>query len=334
MFLRINGSMSKFLITGGCGFIGSHLADALIAQGHSVCILDDLSTGKRENAPASAALVVGDVADAALVRSIMSTVDGCFHLAAIASVQRSTDDWLGTHRTNLTGAITVFDAARQNARPVPVVYASSAAVYGNNPATPLAETAERRPLTAYGADKLGCELHANVAWHVHRVPSVGLRFFNVYGPRQDPSSPYSGVISIFADRVATQQPITIYGDGQQVRDFVFVSDVVAHLVAAMERCQQGAEVLNVCTGKATSVATLALAMGNLIGCRPEINYSPARAGDIKVSIGDPTMASKVLGVSATHSLVDGLRATLDGQVSRRRMPVGLRHTNILPSAGE
>jgi UDP-glucose 4-epimerase len=328
--------MSKFLITGGCGFIGSHLADALIARGHTVSILDDLSTGKRENAPASAALVVGDVADAALIRSLMSTVDGCFHLAAIASVQRSTDDWLGTHRTNLTGAITVFDAARQNPfRPVPVVYASSAAVYGDNPGMPLTETAGCRPLTAYGADKLGCELHANVAWHVHKAPTVGLRFFNVYGPRQDPSSPYSGVISIFADRVATQQPITIFGDGRQVRDFIFVTDVVAHLVAAMGRCQHGAEVLNVCTGKATSVATLALAMGNLIGCRPEINYSPARAGDIKVSVGDPTKAIAALGVAATYSLVDGLRATLDGQVSRRRGPFGgVRHTNVLPSAGE
>src|SRR3546814_796496 len=138
MSFRINGAMSRFLITGGCGFIGSHLADALVARGHTVCILDDLSTGKRENAPASASLVVGDVADAALVRSIMSMVDGCFHLAAIASVQRSTDDWLGTHRTNLTGAITIFDAARQNSqRPVPVVYASSAAVYGDNPNMPL-----------------------------------------------------------------------------------------------------------------------------------------------------------------------------------------------------
>lgn len=329
--------MSKFLITGGCGFIGSHLADALIARGHNVCILDDLSTGKRENAPASASLVIGDVADAALVRSTMTNVDGCFHLAAIASVQRSTEDWLGAHRTNLTGAIAVFDAAHQNAdRRVPVVYASSAAVYGDNPNTPLAETAERRPLTAYGADKLGCELHANVAWHVHRVPTFGMRFFNVYGPRQDPRSPYSGVISIFADRIATRQPITIFGDGRQVRDFVFVSDVVAHLMAAMERCQTGAEVLNVCTGKATSVAHLALAMGNLIGGQPEINHAAARTGDIKTSIGDPRMASQILGIAATHSLVDGLRATLDGQVSRQRRAQagGPRHMQIFPSIGE
>ena len=311
--------MSKYLITGGCGFIGSHLADALVARGHTVCILDDLSTGKRENAPASASLIIGDVADAALVRSAMSSVDGCFHLAAIASVQRSVEDWLGAHRTNLTGAISVFDAAHQKAdRPVPVVYASSAAVYGDNPNTPLAETAERRPLSAYGADKLGCELHASVAWNVHRVPTFGMRFFNVYGPRQDPSSPYSGVISIFANRIAGRQPITIFGDGQQVRDFVFVADVVAHLIAAMEHCQAGAEVLNVCTGKSTSVSQLALAMGNLIGGRPEISYAPARTGDIKSSIGNPGRATQILGVAANHSLVDGLRVTLDSQTPHQR----------------
>ena len=311
--------MSKFLITGGCGFIGSHLADALVARGHNVFILDDLSTGKRENAPASASITIGDVADAALVRSVMARVDGCFHLAAIASVQRSVEDWLGAHRTNLTGAIAVFDAAHQNPeRPIPVVYASSAAVYGNNPNTPLADTAERRPMTAYGADKLGCELHANVAWHVHKVPTFGMRFFNVYGPRQDPSSPYSGVISIFANRIAAKQPITIFGDGQQVRDFVFVADVVAHLIAAMERCHSGAEVLNVCTGKSTSVSQLALAIGNLINVRPDISYAPARTGDIKTSIGDPSRTIQVLGLAATHSLVDGLRATLESQAPSPR----------------
>ncbi len=331
--------MSKFLITGGCGFIGSHLGDGLVGRGHSVCILDDLSTGKRENAPAAATLMVGDVADAALVRSIMSTVDGCFHLAAIASVQRSIDDWLGTHRTNLTGAIAVFDAAYQNARRVPVVYASSAAVYGDNPNTPLVETAERRPLTAYGADKLGCELHGNVAWHVHQVPSFGMRFFNVYGPRQDPKSPYSGVISIFADRIAARQPITIFGDGQQVRDFIFVADVVAHLIAAMERCQNdpetGANVLNVCTGKATSVAQLALAMGNLIGCQPDISYGPARAGDIRVSVGNPARASQVLGIAASHSLVDGLRALFGSPSAGQGLAQkgGTRHSPVSPSAG-
>src|ERR1700760_1292517 len=157
--------MALYLVTGGAGFIGSHLVDALLARGDRVRVLDDLSTGKRENLDSRAVLTVGDVADAEAVAKAMDGVDGCFHLAAIASVELGNRDWLGTHRTNLTGAITVFDAARraQPGRTVPVVYASSAAIYGDNPDLPLAETAAPRPMSAYGADKLGCELHGRGA---------------------------------------------------------------------------------------------------------------------------------------------------------------------------
>ncbi|MGH7152360.1 MAG: NAD-dependent epimerase/dehydratase family protein, partial [Acetobacteraceae bacterium] len=186
--------MATWLVTGGAGFIGSHLCDALLRRGDAVRVLDDLSTGKRENLPAGAELMIGDIADPAAVERALAGVDGCFHLAAIASVARGIDDWLGTHCTNLTGTITVFDAVRRH--PVPVIYASSAAVYGDCPAQPLTERAPTAPLSAYGADKLGCELHARVARQVHGITTVGLRFFNVYGPRQDPDSPYSGVISI------------------------------------------------------------------------------------------------------------------------------------------
>ena len=169
--------MTTWLVTGGAGFIGSHLCEALLARGDAVRVLDDLSTGKRENLPPGAALIEGDVADTAAVHPALEGIAGCFHLAAIASVERGVTDWLGTHRANLTGAITVFDAAR--ATRIPVVYASSAAVYGDAATVPITEAAERRPLSAYGADKLGCELHARVASHVHGIPTVGLRFFNV-----------------------------------------------------------------------------------------------------------------------------------------------------------
>ena len=165
--------MATYLVTGGCGFIGSHLADALIAAGHSVRILDDLSTGKLANKPQKADFIRGDVTDERKVAKAMSQIDGCFHLAAIASVERSNLDWIGTHRTNLTGAITVFDTARRAkaAGSVPVVYASSAAVYGDNANIPLAETEAGKPLSAYGADKLGCEQHAFVAGKVHGLPT-------------------------------------------------------------------------------------------------------------------------------------------------------------------
>lgn len=304
--------MGTYLVTGGCGFIGSHLVDALLGGGHEVRVVDDLSTGKRENLPDGVELFLGDVADGALMRRAMMDVDGCFHLAAVASVQRGNEDWLGTHRVNLTGAVTVFDLAR-NCRPsgpVPVVYASSAAVYGDNPALPLAEDAATRPLSAYGADKLGCELHARVAWLVHRVPNVGFRFFNVYGPRQDPKSPYSGVIAIFAGKVAARQQITVNGDGGQSRDFVYVADVVRHLVAAMKGLKSGAEVFNICTGRSTTVLELAHVISRIGGVQADIVHGPARAGDIRESLGSPDKARAAFGFSADTPITAGLVPTL------------------------
>jgi UDP-glucose 4-epimerase len=301
--------MRAYLVTGDCGFIGSHLDDALLAGGHAVRILDDLSTGKLANKPLTAELMVGDVSDADVVAEAMRDVAGCFHLAAVASVERSNQDWLETHRVNLTGTIAVLEAARR-AGPVPVVYASSAAIYGDNPALPLTEAALPRPLSAYGGDKLGCELHARVAGLVHRVPTTGLRFFNVYGPRQDPASPYSGVISVFCDRMRAGRAVTIYGDGGQTRDFIFVGDVVRALLAGLREASMDARVFNVCTGRATSVADLAHAIAGTLGVMPEIGFGPARPGDISASLGDPSAARKALAFLAGTSLSEGLARTL------------------------
>jgi UDP-glucose 4-epimerase len=298
--------MSHYLVTGGAGFIGSHLCDALIARGDTVRVLDDLSTGHRVNLPAGIELMVGDVADTATALRATDGIDGCFHLAAVASVERGINDWLGTHRTNLTGAITIFDAIRRHGTQVPVVYASSAAVYGDCPTVPIAETADRRPLSAYGADKYGCELHAVTATHVHGIPTVGLRFFNIYGPRQDPRSPYSGVISIFCERIRTAAPILIRGDGTQTRDFVQVSDAVAALLAAMRLRLEVAAAFNVCTGQATSILELAHFIGKLAGKHPNVNHISMRPGDIRHSLGDPTCMRAVLGLHRTVPLRDGL----------------------------
>jgi UDP-glucose 4-epimerase len=305
--------VALYLVTGGCGFIGSHLCDGLLARGDGVRVLDDLSTGKRENVPSELELIRGDVADADLVRAAMEGVDGCFHLAAVASVERGNQNWLGSHRTNLTGAITVFDAARQakDGSPVPVIYASSAAVYGDNPEVPLTEESAVRPLSAYGADKLGCELHARVAGHVHGVPTVGLRFFNVFGPRQDPKSPYSGVISIFCDRLRAGRSIVIHGDGGQTRDFVYVADVVAALLAAMRTRPDGNPVFNVCSGRMTSVLDLAQTIAGLCGVAPDIDFQPPRGGDIRNSLGNPERAAARLGVRAAIDLRTGLARTLE-----------------------
>jgi len=304
--------MATYLVTGGCGFIGSHLADALIQDGHRVRILDDLSTGHRENAPRSAEVILGDVADGPTMRQAIQGADGCFHLAAIASVERSRLEWRETNRVNLAGTIEVFDAARsaKAGPPVPVIYASSAAVYGDTPDIPLAESAATRPLSAYGADKLGCELHARVAHVVHGVGSTGFRFFNIYGPRQDPASPYSGVISIFARRIKRGETITIFGDGAQSRDFVYVADVVAVLKAAMAAGPTDAAVFNLCTGRETTVLTLAETLADLSNTRLDKRHEAPRAGDIRRSRGDPTAMIKAFGLPAETTLAQGLKHTL------------------------
>ena len=302
--------MMTYVITGGAGFIGSHLADALLAQGHRVRVLDDFSTGHIENLDPQCEVVRGDARDPAVLRRVLAGAAGCFHLAAIASVARANEDWIGTHQVNQGATVAVLDAARATGG-MPVVYASSAAVYGNLEGV-AHEDAAPAPRTAYGADKLGSELHARVGYLVHGVPSAGLRFFNVYGPRQDPASPYSGVISIFADAIAQGRPITLHGDGRQTRDFVFVRDVVAHLMAAMRYLDQdpGAHVLNVCTGNETSVQDMALLIGELSGRTPVMRRGPARTGDIARSVGAPDRARALLGLQARTGLADGLRETL------------------------
>jgi UDP-glucose 4-epimerase len=304
--------MAVYLVTGGGGFIGSHLCDALLARGDQVRILDDLSTGNIENVAPRAELLRGDVADPRAVAAAMAGVAGCFHLAAIASVDRSMREWVGTHRTNLTGTITVFDAARRSGQngSVPVVYASSAAVYGDCADLPIREEAAARPCSPYGADKLGCELHARVASDAFGVPTVGLRLFNVFGPRQDPRSPYSGVISVFCERLRAGRPIDIYGDGSQTRDFIFVADVVAAFLAAMDRPRLSPAVYNACSGTATSIRDLARIIGDLCGCQPEIRFRPPRAGDIAHSRGDRSLACKRLDLPDPQDLRDGLAATL------------------------
>jgi UDP-glucose 4-epimerase len=293
-----------YLVTGGAGFVGSHLCEVLLANGASVRILDDFSTGKRANVPHGVDVIMGDVADRDLVRRAVEGISGCFHLAAIASVQRGLTDWLGTHRTNLTGTITLLDAVSRLPEKPPVVYASSAAVYGDA-VPPIAEEAPKRPLSAYGADKYACESHAAVASHAHGVPTTGLRFFNIYGPRQDPKSPYSGVISIFCDRLLQGLSIDVHGDGEQTRDFIFVRDVVAAMIGAMDRPGDAA-VYNVCTGLPTSVLRLAEVIAGLLETKLDIQHWAPRVGDIRHSTGSPAQLRQALSLPNPVPLQIGL----------------------------
>jgi len=237
-------------------------------------------------------------------------VEAVIHLAAISSVQKCNEQWAESHAINLSGTIRVFEAAHQHGN-IPVIYASSAAVYGMVSKIPISELDPVCPLTAYGADKYGCELHAQVAGRIHGVPTVGLRFFNVYGRRQDPRSPYSGVISIFTKKIKENAALTISGDGQQKRDFIHVSDVVDHLLAALEQAEIKAPVLNVCTGTATTISQLARMLEKISGSKSAILNGPPREGDIRLSVGDPTEAIKKLNVKYKIGLEKGLSDLLE-----------------------
>ena len=299
--------MAFFLVTGGCGFIGSHLTSTLVASGHRVRVLDDLSVGKAENLSPSATLVVGDIRDQDVVKRALDGVDGCFHLAAIVSVTECENEWRNSHQVNLTGAVNVFRAAAKRPDPVPVVYASSAAVYGNARELPVREDAVPLPINVYGADKAACELHAGAIARAGGASITGLRFFNVYGSGQDPSSPYSGVVSVFCERLMRREPVTIYGDGRQTRDFVHVSDVVRAMVSAMRTAPADAQVYNVCTGRPTPVLELAHKIGALtLGRGPQIRFEQARDADIMHSTGDASRAAAELNFRASIAMDAGL----------------------------
>ena len=282
-------SDAPVLITGGAGFIGSHLADALLAKGHAVRILDDLSTGKRSNLALNnprIELIVGDVADAALVSRAAEGCKAVVHLAAVASVQASVDDPVRTHQSNFIGTLNVCEAMRQ-AGIKRVVFASSAAVYGNNgEGQAISEDIAKAPLTPYASDKLASEYYLEFYARQHGLEPAIFRFFNIFGPRQDPSSPYSGVISIFAERAQKGLPIAVFGNGEQTRDFFYVGDVVKLLMQALELPQVEAGAVNVGLNKATSLNQLLAALAEVVGTAPAVTYEEARSGDIRHSRAD------------------------------------------------
>ncbi len=309
----IDLSGERVLVTGGAGFIGSHVVDRLLTLGAHVTVLDDLSTGRREHLPQDARvrLIEGDAADGATVRRAIEDCSRVVHLAAVASVQRSVEDPLGTHRANLVATLQVLEAAR-DADVLRLVYASSAAVYGDERTPPVAEGGALDPQTPYAADKLAGEHLLSFYRRTFGLPAVALRFFNVYGPRQAADSPYSGVISLFADRVVQGAPLTVYGDGRQTRDFVAVDDVVDAIVGCLtlERAPDP-WVLNVGTGVATSVLDLIDALERVAGRRAPRSFASARPGEVRDSRADVSRLRTALGGWAPRPLDAGLRRLLD-----------------------
>ncbi len=297
-------------MTGGAGFIGSHLVERLLDDGHTVRVLDDFSTGRRENlafAKPGAALEVveGDIRDSGTVREAVAGVDGVFHEAALVSVPRSVEEPEVSCAINAHGTARVFDAARRvGVRRV--VFASSAAVYGDTAELPVSERAPVRPLSPYGLDKLYTEQLAALHHALYGLPAIPLRYFNVFGPRQDPSSPYSGVISIFVARLLAGEPIAIHGDGEQTRDFVYVADVVEANIRAMFGPHGGSSPLNVGGGGRTSLNALAVLLGEIVGSAPVITHGAARAGDIRHSQADITAIRAALGYAPRWTTRAGL----------------------------
>lgn len=308
--------MSTVLVTGAAGFIGSHTCDRLLAAGHTVIGVDNFRSGRRENlslAQTNSAFrfFERDVTDGMTLDRLTAETKptAIIHLAALVSVPESIQNPDLNFRLNVQGTHAVAEAARRHGVER-VVFASSAAVYGDAQEMPLSEQIEPHPISPYGAAKLASEVllfgHAQAFGYVVRCQ----RYFNVFGPRQDPHSPYSGVISIFCDRLRAGQPPTIYGDGEQTRDFIFVEDVARANVLAATAPEILTGVANISTGRATSLNQLAGVLRTLIPGAPAAVHAPARAADIRHSAGAPAVAQAALHFAAQLSLRDGLAATL------------------------
>lgn len=299
--------MKRYLITGGAGFIGGHLAHALAAAGHRVTVLDDLSSGREDNLPPETELARGCVTDGALLSALAAECDGIVHLAAIASVEAAAADPGRAEAVNVGGTGNALAAAQS--RSIPLVYASSAAVYGDAGMNRVKESDPCAPLSDYGMQKLRCERELQALGPFAAI----IRPFNVYGPRQHPDSPYSGVIARFIGLCREGRVLRINGDGSQSRDFIFIADIVRLLAAALLREPDAPLTLNGCTGRAISVLELAEAVAAACGTDLRLRHGPARPGDILHSCGDPELAERSLGFKAETPLDEGLRETVGWQ---------------------
>lgn len=305
------GIAKKVIVTGGVGFIGSHLAEELVNRGYHVVILDDLSTGKRENIEAllkgeDVEFIQGSITDLRLLQGLFQNVDYVFHQAAIPSVPRSIEAPIASHEANVTGTLNVLLAARDNGVGK-VIYASSCAIYGNTQTLPIREDAPTHPLSPYAVTKLAGEYYCQVFHQVYGLPTVCLRYFNVYGPRQDPDSQYAAVIPRFISRALKGEPPIIYGDGEQTRDFTFVKDVVeANILMAVS---EATGIFNFASGGSVSINRLAEAIIEFSGNALGPTHEAPRPGDIRHSLADISRA-KSFGYGLKWSLEEGLKETI------------------------
>jgi UDP-glucose 4-epimerase len=298
----------KYIVTGGAGFIGSHIVEA-ISESHEVVVIDNFSSGKRGNLSGfkNVHIIEGSICDLGLLKEAFSGADGIFHLGAIASVVRSVDDPGSTHETNLTGTLNVLLAAR-DCGVKKVVFSSSSAVYGDEPTLPKREQMPPVPLSPYAVSKLAGEYYCSVFSELFGLKTVSLRYFNVFGPRQDPMSEYAAVIPKFITRLLNQQAPLIFGDGKQTRDFVYVKDVVQANLLAMQGSKTGT--FNIGSGERLDLNTLARTLAGIMDVRIPPTYEKPRSGDIRDSVSDITAAKNSLGFRTSYSLDKGLKETI------------------------
>jgi nucleoside-diphosphate-sugar epimerase len=314
----------RYLVTGGAGFIGSHLVERLVQDGAEVTVLDDLSTGRREHLRAVRdrfRFIRGNVARLEVCRRAIQGVDCVFHLAAVTSVPQSTRNPLGAHQANVTGTLNVLLAA-QEARVRRVVYAASTAAYGDAPELPNHEGLLPRPLSAYAASKLAGEAYCQAFWRTHGLETVALRYFNIFGPRQNLESQYGAVVPLFIAAALRGEAPVIFGDGAQTRDFTFVTNVVAaNLLACHAPTELAAgEVFNVGCGTATSIRELWQHIADQVGVEVEPSHDAARAGDVRHSQASTARAREHLGYTPTVNLEEGLRLTIAYYRERAGVP--------------
>jgi UDP-glucose 4-epimerase len=303
----------RILVTGGAGFIGSHLAAHLALIGHDVRILDNLASGRRSNVLAlgqDVELVEGDIQSYERVHNAVAGCDVVFHQAALPSVPRSVQDPLTSHATNVTGTLNVLLASR-DAGVRRVVFASSSSIYGAEPELPAREDAAPLPISPYATAKLACEGYCRTFGEVYGLETVALRYFNVFGPRQDPRSEYAAVIPRFINALLAGDAPTIFGDGEQSRDFTFVDDVVAANALAMDAPGVAGQVFNVARGERTTVNSLLEELGAVIDVSVEPQHAPARPGEVRHSLADVGRARSVLGWEPQVDLREGLRRTVE-----------------------
>jgi len=303
----------KVLISGGAGFIGSHLADALVEKNYSVSILDNFSSGKEENIKAiknKIELIHGDILDKELLLKATKNVDYVFHLAAQTSVVESIKDPLKTFEINTKGTRFLFYACAKN-KVKKVIFASSAAVYGDNLKLPKKESFKPSPISAYGLSKYMAEKLSNLFYKKTKLKIISLRYFNVYGPRQDEKSNYAGVISKFISSILKNQQPIVFGDGTQTRDFVYVKDVVKANLLAMEKENLNNDIINIASSKPTSILDLIKTINKLTNKTIEPIFKEAREGEIKHSYASIEKAKKVLGFKPEYDLQKGLKETIE-----------------------